>query len=434
VFGFVHRAGAFAAVGSVALAAPLLGRLAALPFAAVGLAAAFLVEDGPLFELFERPGDREAASLHGLAGFAFGAAGLALLAAFSGLPTGVFVAAVLVLAYGNLGETVAGEVTDSPALIVAAFGVAGAAAGAGGMAAVAAVGETALPALPMVAFLAAAGALLAALLRSVLFPRADPLVMVSVGLLLWFLTALTDPPSWPVVGAALAVTVALGWLSFALDTASVPGMLTGVFLGLLTIVLGGPGWFAVLIAFFGVGGLATKFRYDEKAERGVAEDNDGARGSGNVLGNSAVALLALLGYVGAPALAVPTDPFLFAFAGAVATAMSDTLSSEVGGVYDRPRLITTLEVVEPGTDGGVTWQGGVAGAAGAALVAAIAFAAFRSVGPAGAAGVFAAGVVGMNADSVLGATLEGGAVGNQAVNFLATLAGALAGAAAHLLV
>jgi uncharacterized protein (TIGR00297 family) len=434
VFGFVHRAGAFAAVGSLALAAPLLGRLAALPFVAVGLAAAFLVSDGPLFELFERPGDREDGTLYGLAGFALAAAGLALLAAFSDLPTDVFVAAVLVLAYGNLGETVAGELTDSPALIVVGFGVGGTTGGVAGMVAVAALGPATLPALPMVAFLAVAGTLLAALLRSVLFARDDPLVMVSVALLLWFLAALTDAPSTAGIGVALAVTLALGWVSYALDTASVPGMLTGVFLGLLTLVLGGPGWFAVLIAFFGVGGLATKFRYEEKAERGVAEDNDGARGSGNVLGNSAVALLALLGYAGAPALAAPPEPFLFAFAGAVATAMSDTLSSEVGGVYDRPRLITTLEVVEPGTDGGVTWQGGLAGAAGAALVAALAFVAFPTVGAVGAATVLAAGVVGMNVDSVLGATLEGGTVGNQAVNFLATLSGALAGAAVYLLV
>ncbi|MFN7132546.1 MAG: DUF92 domain-containing protein [Myxococcales bacterium] len=33
--------------------------------------------------------------------------------------------------------------------------------------------------------------------------------------------------------------------------------------------------------------------------------------------------------------------------------MSDTLSSEIGGVFDSPRLITTLERVPPGTDGGV---------------------------------------------------------------------------------
>jgi uncharacterized protein (TIGR00297 family) len=120
--------------------------------------------------------------------------------------------------------------------------------------------------------------------------------------------------------------------------------------------------------------------------------------------------------------------FLFAFAGSIATAMSDTLSSEIGGVFDNPRLITTLEPVEPGTDGGVTWQGEVAGIGGAAVVAVIAMALFDSVGLAGAIVVALAGASGMTMDSLLGATLEGDALGNQSVNFLATLTGALVGA------
>ncbi|MFC6726760.1 DUF92 domain-containing protein, partial [Halobium palmae] len=205
------------------------------------------------------------------------------------------------------------------------------------------------------AFLAATGAFTGALLRSMLFERDDPLVMLSVGLLLWFLSYLPTEVTPTGIAVALGVTIALGVLSYALETASVEGMLTGVLLCLLTIVLGGVGWFAVLIAFFAVGGLSTKFRYDAKLDRGVAEDNDGARGTGNVLGNSAVALAAVLAYAASAELPVDETLFLFGFAGSLAAAMSDTLSSEVGGLYDRPRLITSLKRVEPGTDGGVTW-------------------------------------------------------------------------------
>jgi hypothetical protein len=56
-------------------------------------------------------------------------------------------------------------------------------------------------------------------------------------------------------------------------------MLTGVLLSLLTVVLGGYGWFLILVVFFALGGLASKFRYEEKVSRGVAEDRGGARGS-----------------------------------------------------------------------------------------------------------------------------------------------------------
>jgi uncharacterized protein (TIGR00297 family) len=206
-------------------------------------------------------------------------------------------------------------------------------------------------------------------------------------------------------------------------------MLTGVLLGLLTIVVGDYGWFAMLITFFGVGGLASKLEYERKAERGIAEPNDGARGSGNVLANSLVALFAVLAHGASDHLAVAPDGiFLYIFAGSVAAAMSDTLSSEIGGLFDDPRLITTLEVVDPGTDGAVTWQGELAGLAGAFLIAGICTA-FFDVGLAGFAVVVLAGIAGMTVDSLLGATVEGGRIGNQGVNFLATVAAGLVGGA-----
>jgi uncharacterized protein (TIGR00297 family) len=216
-------------------------------------------------------------------------------------------------------------------------------------------------------------------------------------------------------------------------------MLTGAALALVTVALGGPGWFAVLITFFGVGSLSTKFRYDAKLRRGVAEPNEGARGTTNVLANAAVALVSVVGFAAAPLVSAASgvglsvDPTLFqyAFAGSLAAAMSDTLSSEVGGLFDSPRLITTLEPVPPGTDGAVTWQGELAGVVGAALIAGVTVLALPpSPQTTLAAGlVLAGGVAGMTVDSLLGATVEGETVGNEAVNFAATLAGALVAAA-----
>ncbi len=412
-------------VGTLALAAPALGRAAAVPFAAVALLAAFVVTDGPLFELFARPGDRRDGRLNGLAGFALSATGLALLATVPrpSMPTEVFVATVLVLAYGNLGAKFVEQRGADSFTVAAGFTVAGFVAGLAGQVAVAYPGGPAP--LTEFAFLAASGSLTAALLRSVFYERDEPLVMFSVGLLLWMLHVLAGDVPALEVGVALGFTVLLGYLSYALGTASVPGMLTGVLLGLLTIVLGGFGWFTVLIFFFGIGGLSTKFRYADKEQRGVAEDNEGARGTGNVLGNAAVALVSVVGFAASPMLPIHGVAFQYAFAGSLAAAMSDTLSSEIGGLYDTPRLITTLEPVPPGTDGGVTWQGEVAGVAGAGLVAAVAAALMPFDGLAGATFVALGGVAGMNVDSLLGATLEGGRIGNQTVNFFGTLAGAL---------
>jgi uncharacterized protein (TIGR00297 family) len=421
----LRRAGGFALVGTLSLATPALGQAAFAPFAFIAVLAAFVVDEGPLFELFARPGDRRDGRLNGLAGFALAATVLALLATVprTPIPVGVYVSAVLVLGYGNLGSQFVAESTSDPFHTVAGFLGFGFVAGAAGQLVIANVTASAVnPA--TVAFLAASGALVAALLRSVLFERDDPLVMLSTGFTLWLLDFLVVDVAPLEVGAALAVTVALGYISYALETASVAGMLTGVLLGLLTIVLGGIGWFAVLIAFFGIGGLSTKFRYEQKRERGVAEPNEGARGTGNVLGNATVALVAVVCFAASEQLPVSADLFRFAFAGSLAAAMSDTLSSEIGGLYDQPRLITTFERVEPGTDGGITWQGELAGAVGAAVVAVIAFVLW-SLSPPAAALIVVGGVAGMTADSLLGAVVEGEYLDNATVNLLATLAGAV---------
>ena len=431
----LRRAGGFAAVGTLALAAPELGRAAAAPFAIVALLAAFVVDEGPVFELFARPQDRRDGRLNGLAGFALAAAGLAILATAprESMPTAVFVAAVLVVAYGNVGARAVERLWSDPGRSVAGFSlVAFVAAVAGQLAVGWNLGR--VPSPSAVVFLAAAGALVAALLRSMLYERDDPIVMLSTGLLLWLFDAIGVESGITEVGVALVVTVALGYVSYRTGTASVPGMVTGVLLGLLTIVFGGVGWFAVLIAFFGIGGLSAKYKYDQKSERGVAEDNEGARGSGNVLGNAAVALVAVIGFAASTGMGVDSALFRFAFTGSLAAAMSDTLSSEIGVLFDDPRLITTLERVDPGTDGGITWQGYVVGAVGAGIVAAVAVAIFTFDAPALAAlTVVCGGVAGMTVDSILGATLEGGRVGNQTVNFLGTLAGAIVSAALALL-
>ena len=430
----VRRAGAFALVGALSLVVPLADRLfsrpvaaiaAGVPFLAIAAVALSVSDDSTVFEVFARPGDRRDGRLYGLAGFALAIAFLASFGTYLRLSIPAFVGSVVVLAVGNLAAQTARDRGVEPFGAMTAFVAGSLLAGAGGYLAAAAILNQPT-ALPQVVFLAATGALIGALVRSMLFGRDDPIVLLAISLLLWLFADLSITVSASGITAALAVTIALGYVSYALETASLPGMLTGVLLSLLTLVVGDVGWFAMLVTFFGLGGLSAKLRYDQKVKRGIAEPNEGARGSGNVLANSVVALFAVIAHAAAPQMeSVPEDLFLFVFAGAVAAAMSDTFSSEIGGLYDNPRLITTFEVVDPGTDGGITWQGELAGLSGAALIAGIGAVAF-DLGTVGIGVVVAAGLVGMTVDSILGATIEGGFVGNQGVNFLATLAAGLA--------
>jgi uncharacterized protein (TIGR00297 family) len=431
----VRRAGAFAAVGSLSLLVPILaGRVAdplasaggILPFVLVAIVSLYVINEGRLFDLLARPGDYEEGRLYGLAGFALAAAGLALLTTQFGLPAEAFVAGVGILVVGNLLQALARAGGANPFLAIGSFAAGGTVGGVGGLLAVDILLGTSLE-LPLWVFLAAGGALFAALLRSMLFESDDPLVMISGTLFLWGLLELGIVVGPTRVAIGLFVTILLGYIAYALKTASLEGMLTGVLLALLAITIGGYGWFALLITFFGLGGLASKFRYDTKAARGIAEDNEGARGSGNVLANSAVALVAVLAFAASEAVGLPSELFRFAFAGSVATAMADTFSSEIGGLYDEPRLVTTLRRVEPGTDGAVTWQGELVGIAAAGVIAGIA-AVFFDLGPLATVTIVLAGVAGMTVDSLLGATLEGDRLDNQSVNFFATFGGAVIGA------
>jgi len=144
-------------------------------------------------------------------------------------------------------------------------------------------------------------------------------------------------------------------------------------------------------------------------------------------------------------------PLLAAFAGAFAAASADTWGTEIGSVLGGvPRSIATLRPVAAGLSGGVTFAGTLAEIVGAAAVALASTAIdARLFVP-----VFAGGVAGAFVDSLLGATVQslrfcprcaracetdphacGAATapqrgaswfGNDAVNFAATLAGALA--------
>ncbi len=429
----LQRAAVFAVLSTLSLAAALSVWLSAGAFLAIAAAGAF-VPEGRAFQILSTAPDREDERLKTLISFSLTAAALAVLIPVLDLPAFVYVTTMLTIGFGDLGRRLVLEYRESAVWGTAGFVAFGSAAGAIGQLLVSVVGNGVTPDMfPEFLFLAASAAILGALLRSILYTRNDPMVLALVTLLLWLFADLAVAVGWEEIIVALAVSFLFGYISYALETASIPGMLTGVFLSLLAVVLGGYGWFVVLLAFFGVGGLSTKYRYEEKLERGVAEPNEGARGTGNVLGNSLAAVIALLFFAAHTRMPFPAEAFVVAFAGSVATALADTLSSEIGGLYDRPRLITSFARVEPGTDGAVTWQGEIAGLLGAALIGTLSLF-LLDVPTEGLVVVVLAGLAGMTADSVAGATIEGEVIGNQAVNFIATSVGAIAGGVLWLIV
>jgi uncharacterized protein (TIGR00297 family) len=110
---------------------------------------------------------------------------------------------------------------------------------------------------------------------------------------------------------------------------------------------------------------------------------------------------------------------------ALCEAAADTVSSELGQLFDtRPRMITTLRVAKAGTDGAISLGGTMAGVGAASVVALVGSAALRG-DPVVFYVSWVGGVFGLLFDSVLGATLERrGWLNNDAVNFLSTLSAA----------
>ncbi|NJE10130.1 DUF92 domain-containing protein [Thermococcus sp. MAR1] len=222
----------------------------------------------------------------------------------------------------------------------------------------------------------------------------------------------------------IAVVAGLGFGSYRFKALDAKGAVAAAFLGLSVIELGGVYPFAALLTFVVLGVLSTKYKFREKAKLGAAQSRGGIRSWGNVLGNGLAALIFL-----AFEYFSQMDVFWAASFAAIATANGDTLASELGKVFGRnPKLITTLRPAKPGTNGAVSWMGELFGLLGAFVISMFALP-LTTEKVTMLLAVTLGGLVGVNLDSLIGATLENeGITNNNSTNFLASLLGGFVGA------
>ncbi len=132
---------------------------------------------------------------------------------------------------------------------------------------------------------------------------------------------------------------------------------------------------------------------------GPVVQKGGERDVGQVLANGGVYAISALGY-----LAFPSPVWYATGIGALAASAADTWSTEIGTLLGgEPVSVISARRVPPGTSGGVTLVGSLAGAGGALFIGAGATLASWPVPFAAAA---LGGMAGALADSLLGATLQ----------------------------
>ncbi len=223
------------------------------------------------------------------------------------------------------------------------------------------------------------------------------------------------------------ILLMIGILAYKTKIVRGSGLWSGFIIGFSVWMFAGWEYFVVSLAFFVLAGAATKYKYEQKRKRGVAEARKGARGYGNVFGNGLVAMVCavLEGLYGG-------GYFLAGFLGAMACATSDTAGGEIGRLSKTPPvLITTFETVKPGTEGGITVLGECAELAIAGVIGLLAWGIGLQSGKFSGSTLFlvitAAGFIGANVDSVLGASCETHLTwwGNNQTNLWATISGCL---------
>jgi len=261
-------------------------------------------------------------------------------------------------------------------------------------------------------------------------------------------------PSEPQIAVGLIVIILLGIAAYMGKAIDALGAAAGGVISLAAFLAGGFAWLLVIVAFFAISSILTKFRYDYKKQLGSAQEKGGMRSWPNTLANGLVAGIAALAEI-----VTHQDVFIVGFLGAIAAAMSDTVATEIGLLSkSKPRLIVNLKkFVEPGTSGGVTLMGELACLTSALVITAIGnilgilSGSFHTLSAA-ALSVILGAIIATNFDSLLGGTIQGrnrctvcGArtealthhdtptvsitgsriLDNNAVNLIATLTGAL---------
>lgn len=231
----------------------------------------------------------------------------------------------------------------------------------------------------------------------------DNLSVPLVGTFLFFGYAIGDGAFQErlMIGQILAILV--GYISFRFKFLSDDGAATAFILGSFIFGFGGMAATVPILTFFILSSLLSKVgkRYKKEVENNYEKSS--VRDAAQVLANGGIGgiLIIILAFA-------DNEAFYILYAVSIAIATADTWSTELG-IFSKqkPRLITNLKKVLPGTSGAISLTGTIAGIAGATIIALSTLIFFKSAHFVQSAMIIVfGGFIGNLADSLIGATIQ----------------------------
>jgi uncharacterized protein (TIGR00297 family) len=197
-------------------------------------------------------------------------------------------------------------------------------------------------------------------------------------------------------------------------------LLSALLLGIVVIFFSSEFWLSNLILLFSfliLGVAVTKYRHEEKREKGLYEHE---RGWKNVISNGLIpGICVILFYFFGKA-------YLFAYVCSIAAVTADKFASEIGVLSERPISLKNFKRVRQGTSGAISALGTFMAFVGALLIGTAAYFLYK-FDPFLIFYIGFAGLVGCFFDSFAGILEEEG-IGNKATsNIIGAVVGALFG-------
>jgi uncharacterized protein (TIGR00297 family) len=200
------------------------------------------------------------------------------------------------------------------------------------------------------------------------------------------------------LGAFFAFVVAAG--SYALRFLTLSGAIATILLGVIVFGIGGWQWAVPIVTFFLLSSVLSKYGRSRKELFDTLFDKSYTRDWAQVASNGGFAGIVVL-----LAAFFPIYDFYPIYLGALAAVTADTWGTEIGlFAKGRTTSVLSMQLVAPGTSGGISAQGTIAGASGALVIALSGFPWYSDLKT--AIIVVLAGVAGSLGDSMIGATLQ----------------------------